>query len=148
MKMKNIGKLLVALGVCILLTFFAVSPEIEIQPEEVESIEMLATYPVIYEASVLDSILSLFKDLDFSSILNLLLTGGLVSIIASFRKIKKELMDIPERIRQAKANDGKIDEQEALGIAKEVEEFIAEVTKFWYMITAIFKKVRKVDPKE
>jgi hypothetical protein len=71
----------------------------------------------------------------------LIASFGVIS--ASFKKAKKEILDVPKMIREAKANDGKIDEKEALAIADEVDEAIKATMKFWYLIVGIFKKSKK-----
>jgi len=70
-----------------------------------------------------------------------LLIGSFSVIAASFKKAKKEITDVITEYKKAML-DGKISEQESLALIKELEEALVAGTKFWYLITGIFKKAK------
>lgn len=71
------------------------------------------------------------------------LAGSFGVIIASFKKAKKEIMDVVNKYKEFKGNDGKIDEKEAEELIKELGEAFEASTKLWYLVIGIFKKSKK-----
>lgn len=106
--------------------------------EQVET-TIEAAQPVIYQASVFDSIWSYLKDMDLGAIITLLMAGGLTSVIASVRKAKKEIQDVINTFHKIR-EDGKITEAESEQLIQELTEAIAASTKLWYLIAGVFKK--------
>jgi len=71
-----------------------------------------------------------------------LLIASLGVITASFRKAKKEVLEVYNEYKKA-MEDGKITEAEALKLAKELGEALESTIKFWYIIAGVFKKKKK-----
>lgn len=71
------------------------------------------------------------------------IVGALIAsfgiIIPSFKKAKKEILDVISEYKKA-MSDGKIDEKEAQKLIKELGEALESSTKLWYLVVGIFKK--------
>ena len=141
--MKKFGLLFLTLGVMLLSIAMLPVQGTELQnPQAIE--QVIDQAPVIYQASVLDTIWGFLKELDLSSIISLLLAGGFVSIIASVKKAKKEIMDVVTTFKEVRA-DGKITEAESEQLIKELTEAIEASTKLWYMVAGVFKRKKTTE---
>lgn len=68
-----------------------------------------------------------------------LIIGSFGVVSASFKKAKKEVLEVVKSYKEA-MEDGKITEEEALKLADELGEALESSLKFWYLLVGIFKK--------
>ena len=71
-----------------------------------------------------------------------LIIGSFSVITASFKKAKKEVLEVIAEYKKAML-DGKLSEKEAEVLIKELGEAIEASTKFTYLVIGIFKKKAK-----
>ena len=74
----------------------------------------------------------------FKMILQILLAGAGVTILAVVRTFIKEVKQLIAVIKEAK-EDGKIDDKEAIKIGKEAVDVFIEGVKLWNLIKNTFK---------
>lgn len=75
-------------------------------------------------------------------LLELLLAGGLITLLAVGRKVYKEINDVVKVWKKAN-EDGKINDKEMAQIGKEAIEALIEIRNFWKALKKTFGKMLK-----